>query len=219
MKRLSLFLLYFSMASVLASVLVVVVMKYVPVRYTPLMLKREIQFSRDSGFCTMQHWIALGDVSLEAIEAIVLSEDARFWEHGGIDLRELERMLSAYRKGDGSLRGCSTISQQVAKNCFTFCSDTFLRKAVELYWTALIELIWGKERILEVYLNVAEMGYGVYGIEAASQKYFHSAAKEISLYEGAALAVCMPMPLKRTPVTVWNTEQVKLRKLICKLKN
>ena len=206
------------MASVLASVLLVVVMKYVSVRYTPLMLKREIQFSKDTGFCTMQHWIALGDVSSEAIEAIVLSEDARFWEHGGIDLRELERMLSAYRKGDGSLRGCSTISQQVAKNCFTFCSDTFLRKAVELYWTALIELIWGKERILEVYLNVAEMGYGIYGIEAASQRYFHSPAKEISLYDGAALAVCMPEPLKRTPVTVWNTEQVKVRKLLCQLK-
>ena len=89
---------------------------------------------------------------------------------------------------------------------------------MELYWTALIELIWGKERILEVYLNVAEMGYGIYGIEAASQKYFHSPAKEISLYDGAALAVCMPEPLKRTPVTVWNTEQVKLRKLLCQLK-
>lgn len=219
MKRLSLILLYSSLAIVSASVLLVVVMKYTPIRYTPLMLKREIQFSEDMAFITMQDWVSLDEVSYDAIEAIVLSEDARFWEHGGIDLRELERMLSAYRKGDGSLRGCSTISQQVAKNCFTFCSDTFLRKAVELYWTALIELIWGKERILEVYLNVAEMGYGVYGIEAASQKYFHSAAKEISLYEGAALAVCMPMPLKRTPVTVWNTEQVKLRKLICKLKN
>ena len=219
MKRLSLILLYSSLAIVSASVLLVVVMKYTPIRYTPLMLKREIQFSEDMAFITMQDWVSLDEVSYDAIEAIVLSEDARFWEHGGIDLRELERMLSAYRKGDGSLRGCSTISQQVAKNCFTFCSDTFLRKAVELYWTALIELIWGKERILEVYLNVAEMGYGIYGIEAASQKYFHSAAKEISLYEGAALAVCMPMPLKRTPVTVWNTEQVKLRKLLCQLKN
>ena len=116
------------------------------------------------------------------------------------------------------MRGCSTISQQVAKNCFTLCYDTYLRKAVEFYWTALIEFVWGKERILEVYLNVAEMGYGIYGIEAASQEFFHTSSRQISLYDGAALAVCMPMPLERTPVSVWNTQPESIRKLICKLK-
>ena len=127
-------------------------------------------------------------------------------------------MYTAYNNDGKRLRGCSTISQQVAKNCFTFCSNNYLRKAVELYWTGLSEIIWGQERILEVYLNVAEMGCGIYGIEAASQYYFHTTAKELSVYDASALAVCMPSPLKITPEIAWNTHDGIIRHLICKLK-
>lgn len=164
----------------------------------------------------MQNWISIDKVSDSAVDVIILGEDARFWEHGGVDVRELKRMYVAYKKDGKQLRGCSTISQQVAKNCFTFCSDTYLRKAIELYWTGLIELIWGKERILEVYLNVAEMGYGIFGIEAASQKYFHCKARNISLYNAVAMAVCMPQPLKETPHSIWDDNPVRVRGLIHK---
>ncbi len=219
MRRLFLFILYLPAAFLIASIVLVMVMKYVPVRYTPLMLKREMQFYEDTAFCTRQNWITLQDVSQKAIQAVILSEDARFWEHKGVDLKELHRMYVAFNKEEQGLRGCSTISQQVAKNCFTFCSDTYLRKAVELYWTGLIELVWGKERILEVYLNVAEMGYGIYGIETASQIYFHAPAKDLSLYDASALAVCMPGPLEMTPFNIWNREPIKIRKLVSQLKN
>ena len=217
MKKVLHTLLYLPVAFVLTSVVTVTVFKYLPVTYTPLMLKREIQFSADTSFSTRKTWVPLKETSKQAVQAIILSEDARFWEHKGVDLKELGNMYAAYKNGEKRLRGCSTISQQTAKNCFTFCSNTCLRKAAELYWTGLIELIWGKERIMEVYLNVAEMGYGIYGIEAASQKYFHCSAKEISLYDASALAVCMPCPLKRTPVSAWNTQEYKIRKLLWKL--
>ena len=210
-------LLYIPVAFVLTSVVIVAVMKYLPITYTPLMLKRKIQFEADTAFSTRKIWVPLKEISPQATQAIILSEDARFWNHKGVDIREFMRMYTAYSRREKRLRGCSTISQQVAKNCFTFCSDTYLRKIAELYWTSLIEMIWGKERILEVYLNVAEMGYGIYGIEAASQKYFHCSAKELTIYDASALAVCMPSPLKNTPALAWKTQEYKIRKLLWKL--
>lgn len=217
MKRVVRIFLHFPAVFVVWSVFSVFVLKYIPVQWTPLMLKREIQFADDPNYRRVQEWISLSEISRDALSVIILSEDSRFWQHKGADVKELVYMIRAYRRGDAQLRGCSTISQQVAKNCFTFCSDSFLRKTVELYWTGLIEIIWGKERILEVYLNVAEMGPGIFGIEAAAQKYFHCTAKELSLYEGAALAVCMPEPLHKSPATAWENESGRIRKLIAKM--
>ena len=97
------------------------------------------------------------------------------------------------------LRGCSTISQQVAKNCFTWCSRTWLRKAFEAYYTVLIELFWSKERIMEVYLNIAETGRGLFGVEAASWEYFGIPSSELTLSDATGLACCLPKPLARTP--------------------
>ena len=97
------------------------------------------------------------------------------------------------------MRGCSTISQQTAKNCFTWCSHTWIRKCVEAYYTVLIEKIWGKERILEVYLNIAEMGPGIYGAEAAARRYFHIHASDLTKADASSLACCLPNPLHRDP--------------------
>ncbi len=218
MGRFYRFILYVPVVFALASVAIVLLFKYVPLTCTPLMVVRKIQFCGDSAYQKRQVWIPLSGVSKEAVDAIILSEDAGFWHHKGVDVGELRRMYAAYKRGDKGLRGCSTISQQVAKNCFTFSTETCLRKVVELYWTGLIELIWGKERILEVYLNVAEMGYGIYGIEAAAQKYFHCTAKELSLFDGAALAVCMPQPLLSNPVYAWDEKPLKIRYLAMQLK-
>ena len=101
---------------------------------------------------------------------------------------------------DGTpIRGCSTISQQTAKNCFTFCSHTWLRKGIEVYYTVLIEWIWGKDRIMEVYLNVAEFGPHLYGIEAAAQRYYSISAADLTLADATSLVCCLPNPLHRDP--------------------
>ena len=128
-----------------------------PIKWTPLMLKRECQF-RGTGMSSKLYWVTLQDISPAAVKAIVISEDHRFMEHQGVDLVELKKMFNSYLNGNAGIRGCSTITQQVAKNCFTFSSDTYLRKVMELYWTSLMEIFWSKERILEVYLNVMEVG-------------------------------------------------------------
>ena len=108
-------------------------------------------------------------------------------------------MWRRHRERGSEIRGCSTISQQTAKNCFTLCGKTWFRKGLETYYTVLIEKIWGKRRIMEVYLNVAEMGPGIFGIEAASQYYYHISASELTRADATALACCLPNPLYRNP--------------------
>lgn len=185
---------------ILFSISWVLLYRYAPVRWTPLMLVRSIEHSRagmdDSN---RQNWVPIEDVSPVLIEAILLTEDQRFYSHNGFDIDELRNMTKEHRFRDKNIRGCSTISQQVAKNCFTFGKHTWLRKATEAYYTVLIELFWGKNRILEVYLNIAETGRGLFGVEAACQRYFCHSAKEISISDAAALACVLPKPLTRTP--------------------
>ena len=185
--------------------------------WTPLMFKREFQFRKENLY-TKQHWVPLSQISAETVKAIVMSEDDRFFNHNGVDIIEIENMYYSYKRGDKELRGCSTISQQVAKNCFTFSNSTILRKVAELYWTSLIEIFWTKERILEVYLNVMEVGKGLYGIEAAANEYFHCTSKEMTLHDAAELAVCLPLPLKVTPFNVWRESPSKVERLLFRLK-
>ncbi len=190
-KRLVIMFVCFPVGAVIASVLLVILLKWVPITTTPLMIKRNL--GRD------QHWVRLEDISSPMISAVICTEDQRFFSHNGFDYKSIAKMYSDYRYADGNLRGCSTISQQTAKNCFTFCSHTFLRKAVEAYFTVLIEIIWGKNRILEVYLNIAEWGPGLYGVEAASRKYYHIHARDLTASDASSLACCLPNPLARNP--------------------
>lgn len=178
------------------SLLLVTALKWVPVRYTPLMLKRSIQHKE---IRTQQRWVPLEEVSPALIQAVIASEDNRFAEHRGFDRKELEKMWADHKEKGKKIRGCSTISQQVAKNVFTSGSQTWIRKAVEAYWTVLIEKIWGKRRIMEVYLNVAETGPGLYGMEAAARHYYGKSAKDIDRKQACALAACLPAPLDRAP--------------------
>lgn len=200
------------------SIMVVLVFRYVPVKYTPLMLKRWAMGDPRGGYCRKQVWVPLEGMGENVTRAVVLGEDARFWEHSGVDLKELGRMLVKWERGDSRLRGCSTISQQVAKNCFTFCSDTVLRKILELYWTGMLEMFWSKERILEVYLNVVELGYGIYGVEAAARNYFGCRSSELGIYDAAALAVCLPCPLQKSPFAMDAGDRVKMNRLLMALK-
>jgi monofunctional biosynthetic peptidoglycan transglycosylase len=138
-------------------------------------------------------WVDRERISWNAPRAVIASEDQRFAEHHGIDFVQLDKALAEYRDGD-DLRGASTITQQVAKNLFLWQGRSFARKALEAYFAVLIEMCWTKERILEVYLNIAELGPGVFGVEAASRQYFGSNAAALGVADAALLAAVLPNP-------------------------
>jgi monofunctional biosynthetic peptidoglycan transglycosylase len=164
-------------------------------------------------------YIDLDEISPHARLAVIAAEDQLFAEHGGFDVRSIERALEDRAGGEGSLRGASTISQQTAKNVFLWQGRSWLRKGLEAYFTVLIELVWGKERILEVYLNVIEIGPGVFGIEAAAQHHFDKPASQLTRREAALIASCLPNPRRYAiePLTPhvrnkseWVLEQMEL---------
>jgi monofunctional glycosyltransferase len=142
-------------------------------------------------------------VSLEAIHpnarlAVMAAEDQLFPDHNGFDWKSIEKAMEYNKRKPNRVRGASTLSQQTAKNVFLWQGRSWLRKGLEMYFTAMIELVWGKRRILEVYLNVIEMGKGIYGIEAASQAYFKKSASKLNRIEAAQIAACLPNPKKNT---------------------
>ena len=197
MKKLLRFLLIkLPLALIVLSVLLVLALKWVPVWVTPIMVSRSIEFRQDPDFHTRKHWCRLEDISPELIKAVITSEDNLFCEHGGFDRKAIEKAMQENKEGK-RIRGGSTISQQTAKNVFTLHKRTMWRKAVEGWFTLLIEWIWGKERIMEVYLNVAEMGKGVYGAQAAAQAFYGKDAAALSRREAATIAACLPAPLTR----------------------
>ena len=136
----------------------------------------------------------MNDISPNAKLAVLCGEDQLFPDHNGFDFKSIQKAMKHNQKSK-SLRGASTISQQVAKNVFLWQHGGWIRKGLEVYFTFMIEKIWGKKRILEMYLNVAEMGKGIFGIEAAAQHYFKKPAKDLSKKEAAMIASCLPNPV------------------------
>ena len=198
-RILTILLAYIPAGFVVASVLLVTLLKWVPVTNTPLMLLRGIQNVGNKGITVKYKWTPLNEISDEMIKAAIASEDQKFLFHNGFDFEEIAKMKEEHMFDGSPIRGCSTISQQTAKNCFTFCSHTWIRKGIEAYYTVLIEKIWGKRRIMEVYLNVAEMGPGIYGAEAAARRYYHIHASDLTMADATSLACCLPNPLHRNP--------------------
>lgn len=196
--RFALFLLKLAAGLLLFSVVWVTALKWMPVRVTPLMVQRSWTHRKDPDFRTQKKWRRLDRISPELAKAVIASEDQRFFDHDGFDRIEIRNALDERKKGTRK-RGASTISQQTAKNVFCWPSRSWVRKGVEAWFTILIEKIWGKERILEVYLNVAEMGTGIYGAEAAAQAHFGHAAARLSRREACLVAACLPNPLQRSP--------------------
>lgn len=141
-------------------------------------------------------YVSLRDISPQASLAVIAAEDQLFPDHNGFDIKSIQKALDSNKKKPSRVRGASTISQQVAKNVFLWQGRSWLRKGMEVYFTFMIEMVWGKKRILEVYLNVAEMGKGVFGIEAAAQKHFKKTAKKLTRTESAKIAACLPNPKK-----------------------
>lgn len=140
------------------------------------------------------NWVGSEKISPNASAAVIASEDQRFFQHSGFDFNSIQSSIDVYRDG-GKLRGASTISQQVAKNLFLSPSKSFLRKGVEAWFTLLIEILWNKERILVMYLNIVEFGDHLFGIEAASRHYFGIPAKQLSRSQAALLAATLPNPI------------------------
>lgn len=192
-----LLLIKLPLAFVAVTVLWVLMLKWVPVWVTPLMVSRSIEYRNDDTFRTQKKWRRYERISPEMAKAVIASEDNLFAEHNGFDWNEMRKAINDHKKKGKKLRGASTISQQTAKNVFLFPSRSFVRKAFEAYFTLLIEWIWGKERILEVYLNVAEMGKGVYGAEAAARAFFGKNASELTRREASLITACLPNPIDR----------------------
>lgn len=183
----------------LLSIISVVVLRFVPVSVTPLMVIRCIEQVFDGKPVKMERkWVPIDQISHNMVQSVVASEDNLFMEHYGFDEKAIENALR-HNATSKKIRGGSTISQQTAKNVFLFPDRSYVRKALEAYFTILIETIWSKERIMEVYLNVIETGDGVYGVEAAAETYFHCHASELKRPQAVLIAVSLPNPRKFNP--------------------
>ena len=180
------------------SIIDVLVIRWKQVHHTYLMHIRQTQFAKDKKFKHQYTWVDYNAISPHLVNAVVASEDNRFFEHHGFDWEEIQHAIKE-NKMRKRPRGASTITQQVAKNVFLWPGHSWFRKGLEAYYTILIECLWPKERIIEVYLNVAEMGKGIYGAEAAAQHYFKKNASRLTAQEAARIAACLPNPLRRNP--------------------
>lgn len=174
---------------VAAPVALVLIYRFVPPPITFLMVQRMFE-----GHGLERRWVPLEQISPSLVRAVIAAEDARFCEHHGFDLNAIQKAMAANESGR-RLRGGSTISQQTAKNVFLWPSRDWVRKGLEAWFTVLIEVGWGKERIMEVYLNSIEWGPGVYGAEAAAQRNFHVPASRLTPGQSARLAAIVPKPL------------------------
>ena len=170
--------------------------RYIPVPVTPLMARNAVSAALKGEPTTFHHdWVPMDKISPHLVNAVVASEDQRFYQHNGFDWEEIGNAIEE-RKSGKRKRGGSTISQQTAKNVFTFCTATWARKAIETYYTLLIEWLWPKERILEVYLNSIEMGPAIYGAEAVAQQHFGKSASKLTRSECALIAATLPNPIR-----------------------
>jgi monofunctional biosynthetic peptidoglycan transglycosylase len=158
----------------------------------PITITQVVSLLQGNGL--KRDYVGYAQMSSNCKLAVMASEDQLFPEHHGFDLKAIEKAFQYNDKHPNRRRGASTISQQVAKNVFLWQGGGFFRKGLEVYFTFMIELLWSKERILQTYLNVAEMGEGIFGIEAASRAYFKKSAKNISRSEAAKVAACLPNP-------------------------
>lgn len=178
------------------SILLVVLFKWITVPFTPLMITRAIEQKMDGQEMTCSHdWVPLEDISVNLQKAVIASEDGNFLKHNGFDFKAMQKAFKNNNRGK-KLKGGSTISQQTAKNVFLWQGRSYIRKGLEAYFTFLIELVWGKERIMEVYLNSIEMGKGVYGAEAAAEHWYRTDAKDLTKIQAAGIAAILPNPRK-----------------------
>ena len=194
-------MLYCIIAFFLSSILFVLLYTFVNPPITPLMVIRSCQqMLRGEKVILKKDWVSINEISSSLQLAVIASEDNRFLEHHGFDFKAIEKAKDYNERKQGKrMRGASTITQQTAKNVFLWPQRSWIRKGLEAYFTVLIELVWSKKRIMEVYLNVIETGKGIYGAEKSSQIYFKKPAEKLTRGEAALLAAILPNPLKWSP--------------------
>jgi len=199
MKKVFKIIRNFVLVIVVTSILAVIVFRFVPVYFTPLMIIRSVEAVKEGKVPKIKKdWVSIDAVSQNMVQAVVASEDNLFMEHHGFDTKAIEKALEHNEKSK-RIHGGSTISQQTAKNVFLWPGRSWVRKGLEAYFTVLIEFIWSKERIMEVYLNVIETGDGIYGVQAASKTYFGCNASKLTRSQAALIAVCLPNPRRFNP--------------------
>jgi len=195
-KKIARFLFKVFLWFVALSVVSVVIFRFVPVPFTPLMISRAFEQKENGKEMTSSHdWVPIEEISPNLQKAVIASEDDLFLTHNGFNFKAMQKAFKNNQKGK-KLKGGSTISQQTAKNVFLWQGRSYIRKGLEAYFTVLIEMLWSKERIMEVYLNSIEMADGVYGAQAASQHWYHKDAKDLTKYEAAGIAAILPNPRK-----------------------
>lgn len=192
-----------------AQLVYIIVLKWVN---PPITITQIISLVNDNGL--HKAYVSNENISPNAKLAVIASEDQLFPDHSGFDWKSIQKAIEYNKKKPGRVRGASTISQQTAKNVFLWQGRSWIRKGLETYFTFMIEKIWGKKRILEVYLNVAEMGKGIFGIEKAAQTYFNKPAKNLSQFEAAAIAASLPNPQKLTVKPMSDYVKVRSRKIV-----
>jgi monofunctional biosynthetic peptidoglycan transglycosylase len=175
---------------VLATLAIVLLLRWVPPPTSAFMLQQRL-----SGIAVDYRWVPMDRISPQAALAVIASEDQNFFDHWGLDLKAIAAAIEDNRSRRRP-RGASTISQQVVKNLFLWPGRSYVRKGIEVYFTLLMEALWPKQRILEVYLNVAEMGPGTFGVEAAGRRFFHKSAARLNRRESATLAAVLPNPVR-----------------------
>ncbi len=193
-KRVLRILLYTILGLFIFSILLAALYRWVNPPITYLMVLRKVE----SGYPINKEWISIEKLPKHTYNMAIAAEDANFVKHNGFDFKAIERAMEHNEKSKKK-RGASTISQQVAKNVFLWPGRSWFRKGLEVYFTFLIETFWSKERIMEVYINVAEMGKGIYGIQAASKFYFKRDATKLTAAESALIFASLPSPLRSNP--------------------
>ena len=196
LRKVKLAILWIVVAFFASTILSVFIMRWMPIWVTPLMLIRTVQqISAGEKIKLYHHWVSLEEISPSLPLAVMASEDARFLEHHGFDYKAIEHAaIRNMKHPERNKMGASTISQQTAKNVFLWPGRSWLRKGFEVYFTVLIELIWTKERIMEVYLNSIEMGDGIYGADAVAKWHFQTTAGRLTKEQCALIAATLPNP-------------------------
>lgn len=199
--------------------LAVILFRFVPPVVTPLMVIRWIEGRvEDKPVGIKVKWCLLKNISPHLIRAVIASEDQGFFQHNGFDWEQVDHALDQYEQGK-KLRGASTISMQTARNVFLWQGRSWIRKGLEAYFTVLIEIIWSKRRIIEVYLNVIEWGPGIYGAETAARNYFRCSAKHLTPVQSALMAAVLPNPRKWTPVKPTPYILGQKDRILCQMNN
>lgn len=176
----------------------IAIFSVLPVPFSAVMLERQVSawFSGDFHYVAHSDWVGMDEISPWMGLAVIAAEDQKFPDHWGFDVPAIEKALAHNERNENRIRGASTLSQQTAKNLFLWDGRSWLRKGLEVGLTVGIETVWSKKRILTVYLNIAEFGYGIFGVEAAAQRYFHKPASRLTPAEAALLAAVLPNPIR-----------------------